>query len=134
MSDRAIAVSCSVGLFVVATAIGLTGADKPPPLGLLWLVSGLVLVSVAVYMRLMANVRLLGTRRLARFGWIAVEGLVGGVALGVFLTLATGGGPEGSTHITDLALWFGVTGVVGAVFAVIVWAVALGLRAARRQG
>ncbi len=131
MSDHTIAVSCSVGLFLSTTAIGLAGADRPPPLGFLALVAALAILSAVGYRRLLANMRALGSRRWGRFVSVGVEGLVGGVALAIALTLGFRGGPEGSTRPSDLAIWFVVVGVVGALAAMIVWAVALGLRARR---
>jgi hypothetical protein len=131
MSDHTIAVSCAVGLFVTATAIGLAGADKPPPLGFFVLMAALAVLSAVAYLRLLANMRSLGHRRWGRFVHVGVEGLAGGLALAILLTLAFRGGPEGSTRPADLVIWFEVVGIVGALAAMVVWAVALGLRGRR---
>jgi hypothetical protein len=132
VSDHAIAISCSVGLFLSTTAIALAVAAKPPPLGFLVLVAVLAVLSAVAYLRLLANMRALGSRRWGRFVYVAVEGLVGGLALAVFLTLAFRGGPEGSTRPADLVIWFELVGVIGALAAMVAWAAALGLRARRR--
>jgi hypothetical protein len=131
LSDHAIAVSCSIGLFLSATAIGLAVAAKPPPLGFLVLVAALAVLSAVAYLRLLANMRSLGSRRWGRFVHVAVEGLAGGLALAILLTLAFRGGPEGSTRPADLVIWFEFVGVGGALAAMLVWAAALGLRARR---
>jgi Kef-type K+ transport system membrane component KefB len=131
VSDRTIALSCSVGLFLTATAVALAAAEKPPPVGFLTLVVALAVLSAVTYVRLLANMRSLGTRRWGRFVHVAVEGLAGGLALAIVLTLAFRGGPEGSTRPADLVIWLEVVGVVGALAAIAVWAAALGLRARR---
>jgi hypothetical protein len=131
VSDHTIALSCSVGLFLSATAVALAGADKPPPLGFLVLVAALAVLAAVAYLRLLTNMRSLGSHRWGRFVHVAVEGLAGGLALAIVLTLAFRGGPEGSTRPADLAIWFEVVGVVGALAAIAVWAAALGLRARR---
>ncbi len=131
MGDQAIAASCSLGLFAVAVAIGLAGADKPPPPGFLILVAALAVLSAVAYLRLVANLRALGDLRWGRFVQVGVEGLLGGVALALSLTVITGGGPEGSIQPGDIAMLCVVAGVVGAVAAVLVWTAALGLRARR---
>jgi hypothetical protein len=131
LGDHAIAASCSLGLFVVAVAIGLAGADKPPPPGFLILVAALAVLSAVAHLRLVANLRALGDLRWGRFVRIGVEGLLGVVALALSLTVITGGGPEGSTRSGEIAILCVVVGIVGAVAAVLVWAAALGLRARR---
>jgi hypothetical protein len=131
VSDHTVALSCSVGLFLSTTAIGLAGADKPPPLGFLALVAALAVHSTVAYWRLLANMSALGGRRWGRFVRVGVEGLAAEFALAIVLTLRFPGGTEGSTRLYDLAIWFGVTGVLGVLAAITVWTVALGLTARR---
>ena len=136
MSDRAIATTCSVALFVVATAVAFAGADKPPPLGFLVLVAALGALSVTAYLRLLAHLRALGARRWGRFGRVALEGLVGGSALATVLVLTSAGEPSVAPGPADLAVWFLVAAAAGSLGAMMVWAVALGLRMLgnRRRG
>ena len=136
MGDRAIATTCSVTLFVVATAVAFAGADRPPPLGFFVLVVALGALSVVARLRLLAHLRALGARRWGRFGRVALEGLVAGSALAAFLVLISTGEPSVTPGPIDLAIWFLVAAAAGSLATLAVWAVALGLRVlgSRQQG
>ena len=68
MTDNSIALACSSGLFIGTVATAFAGADKPPPLGLLWLVAILAAVCVGVFVPLKRHLaaRRAGERRRAR--------------------------------------------------------------------
>lgn len=131
MSDHAIAIICAAALFVSAVAVALAGADKSPPSGFLVLVVALAAVSVIACWRLVVHLRELGTRRWARFGRVGAEGLIAGLALGGAMVFASPGEPSVSMGAIDLVVWFAVTGIVGAVGGMAIWALALGLRRLR---
>ena len=124
MTDNRIAAICSSALFIGLVALGLAGADKPPPPMFLGFVALLAAIASLVYVRLRAYLskRRARTARLAVRA--AVEGLVAGLVLVAVLTLAGGGEPSVSPSLASTATGFAVGGTVGAVLAAATYAVA----------
>lgn len=133
MSDRAIAATRAIALFVSTAGIAFAGSDRPPPPGFLLLVAGLAAISTVAYLRIVVHMRALGTRPWAQFARVGLEGLVGGVVLAGFLALNSAGEPSIGVRPVDAAIWFMVAGTIGWLGSVALWAAALGMRRCRRQ-
>jgi hypothetical protein len=128
MSDRSIAAVCAAGLFVVAVAIGLAGADKPPPLGFLWLVGILAVLCAGVFVWLQRKLaaRAAGVRvGLLR---VAAAGLAAGVVAAVVLSVISHGEPSISVPVASRLLGLVVAGVAGMALAFATWLVAAHLQ------
>ncbi|NTU72438.1 MAG: hypothetical protein HGB10_11555 [Coriobacteriia bacterium] len=121
MTDPSIAGVISLCLFVSTVAVGLAGADKPPPLGFLWLVGVLAAACLFAFRRLKRH---LGSRREGRLGQtrrIAVEGAAAGLGIAVVLLLMGGRAQEVSVSIVDRAIGLLVFSAAGSVVALVGW-------------
>jgi drug/metabolite transporter (DMT)-like permease len=124
VTDRSIAGVVAGGLFVTTVAIGLAGADKPPPLGFLWLVAALAATCLFGFYRLNRHLSVRGeaaglTRR------VAVEGA--GVGLAMVLVFSLVGGAEQGVTVDMASRLIGVAVLVcvGSVVALMGWFVAV---------
>ena len=129
MTDSSIALACASGLLVGLVATAFAGADKPPPLGFLWLVVILAAASVGVFIRLkrhLASGRA-GERRRARL--VGVEGMIGGVGVAVALAAIGGGEPSVVVSLESRLLGLALAAAVGAILALTVWLIAAQLQA-----
>jgi hypothetical protein len=137
MTNRSIAGLVSGVLFIVTVALGLAGADKPPPLGFLWLVTALAAVCYLGFFQLMRRLN----ARAAGGGWLAarmaLEGALAGIA--IMLTLMAVGGAEPQVDVTVTGRLVGavVFGCAGCLAALAAWLAAAGLQSrfgrSRRQ-
>jgi len=105
----------------------LAGADKPPPLGFLWIIVGLVAICVAIGLALPWLWRVRKRSGVWSVLWrtTTLGALVGFVLAALF---GLGGSGEPSTPPMDgidYAIWFTVLTIVGAVNGVIVGLVAI---------
>jgi len=129
VTDNSIALACSSGLFIGTVATAFAGADKPPPLGFLWLVVILAAVCVGVFVRLKRHLaaRRAGERR--RVGRVGVEGMIGGAGLAVALAAIGGGEPSILVPVESRLLGLVFAAAVGAVLALAVWSIAVQMQA-----
>ncbi len=105
----------------------LAGADKPPPLGFLWIVVGLVVICTGIGLALPWLWRVRDQSSVWSVLWrtTTLGALVGFVLAALF---GLGGSGEPSTpplDEVDYAIWFAVVTIVGTVNGVIVGLVAV---------
>jgi hypothetical protein len=105
----------------------LAGSDKPPPLGFLWIVAGLVVICVAIGLALPWLWRVREQSGVWSVLWrtTTLGALVGFVLAALF---GLGGSGEPSAPPMDgidYAIWFTVLTIVGAVNGLIVGLVAI---------
>jgi len=131
VSDRRVAITCAAALFVATIATALAAADKPPPPGFLVLAAALAILSACAYLRLRVHLSALAGEVHVRVSGIALEGLGGGFALALFLTLVCSGEPSMTVGVIDRLIWFAVCGVIGVLGASAVWALAVWMRRRR---
>ena len=110
------------GFFVVWLLVMLAGSDKPPPLGFLWIVAGLVVICVSIGLALP---RLWRVREQSGVWSVLRRTTTLGALVGFVLAalFALGGSGEPSAPPMDgidYAIWFTVVTIVGAVNGVIV--------------
>ena len=115
------------GFFVLWLLMMLAGADKPPPLGFLWIIVGLVAICVAIGLALPWLWRVRERSGVWSVLWrtTTLGAFVGFVLAALF---GLGGSGEPSTPPMggiDYAIYFTVVTIVGAVHGVIVGLVAL---------
>ena len=115
------------GFFLVWLLVMLAGSDKPPPLGFLWIVAGLVVICVAIGLALPYLWRVRERSGVWSVVWrtTTLGALVGFVLAALF---GIGGSGEPSAPPMDgidYAIWFTVLTIVGAVNGVIAGLVAI---------
>jgi len=118
------------GFFLVWLLVMLAGSDKPPPLGFLWIVAGLVVICVAIGLALPYLWRVRERSGVWSVVWrtTTLGALVGFVLAALF---GIGGSGEPSAPPMDgidYAIWFTVVTIVGAVNGAIVAFVSVLLR------
>jgi len=116
--------------FIVWLLVMLAGSDKPPPLGFLWIVVGLVVICVAVGLALPGLWRV---RELPGVWSVLWRTTTLGALVGFVLAALFGLGGSGQPSAPpmdglDYAIWFTVLTIVGAVNGVIVGLVAINAR------
>ena len=114
-------------LFTVWLLVMLAGSDKPPPLGFLWIVAGLVVICVAIGLALPWLWRVREQSGVWSVLWrtTTLGALIGFVLAALF---GLGGSGEPSAPPMDgidYAIWFTVLTIVGAVNGLIVGLVAI---------
>lgn len=118
------ALVCALVGFGATSALALTGADWPPPIGFLWLEALLAALAVIVYFRVRS--RLATGARGRRNPPAAFEGFVAGLVSGLILLLVRSPGePDITPTSVDNLIGFAVVGLMGAVAAQALWALAL---------
>jgi drug/metabolite transporter (DMT)-like permease len=121
VTDRFIACVVAGCLFVVTVAIGLAGADKPPPIGFLWLVGALAIACLVGFSRLGKHLRARnqGVRGLGRR--VAFEGALVGLAIMLALSLLGGGVHEVPVTFVSQLIGAGVLACAGGLVALAAW-------------
>ena len=115
------------GFFIVWLLVMLAGSDRPPPLGFLWIVAGLVVICVAIGFALPWLWRVREQAGVWSVLWrtTTLGALVGFVLAALF---GLGGSGEPSAPPMggiDYAIWFTVLTIVGVINGVIVGLVAI---------
>ena len=128
MTDGAIAAACATGMFVTTVAIGLAGADKPPPPGFLLLVGVVGVLGVVAFNRLKTHLTARRARR-PRIGLrVGLEGMAAGASAALTLSLLGGGEPSVVVSLASRLIGVGVVALAGSVLALMVWLVAAQLQ------
>jgi uncharacterized membrane protein len=91
----------------------LAGADKPPPMGFLWIVMALALSALAVYWRIPTYVEWFQTQQPGRLPRVALEGLMAGLAVATPFALLGPGEPSIAMQPVDYVGWFAALGLIG---------------------
>lgn len=129
VTNRSISGACAAGLFVLAVAIALLGADKPPPPGFLWLVGLIALLCLVAFLRLQAYLAAGTPGRWVTGLRVGVEGMAGGGIAMLVLSIFGSGEPGVTVSAGDRLLGVGAAALAGAVFALLTWTAALCLKA-----
>ena len=133
MTDRSIAAVCASVLFVIAVAIGVAGADRPPPPGFHLFVGVVGVLCFVAFVRIKAH---LAARAAGRTGVglrVGLEGMAAGISAVVALSLIGGGEPGVVVPLISRLIGVGAGALAGAAFAAMAWlaAVQLQVRAGR---
>ena len=91
----------------------LAGADKPPPIGFLWIALAIALSAVAVYWRIPTYVHWSQTQQPGRLLRVALEGVVAGLVVATPFALFGGGEPSAPIQPSAYVGWFAISGLVG---------------------
>ena len=122
--EARIAAVCTVGLFLLLTAVALAGADRPPPPRFTWLVIAFGVLSAVAHLRLKNHLSALRRTGGGQPGAVALEGCAAGFSLGLFAVVLGGGEPSVTPSLLDRLMGFGVLGVLGAGCALALWWIA----------
>ena len=103
----------AVGFFTFWLTVLLAGADKPPPVGFLWIALAVALSAMVVYRRIPTDIEWFRTKKPRRLLRVALEGLLAGLVVATPFALFGGGKPSIPMQPVAYAGWFAILGVVG---------------------
>ena len=111
----------AIFFFLFWTLVLLAGADKPPPLGFVWIVLAVAVCAVVVYWRIPTYIDWQRTQRSGRFWRVILDGFVAGLLVALPFALAGGGEPSVTPQASDYVIWFIVVGLMGVVNSVVLY-------------
>ena len=111
----------AVLFFVFWTLVLLAGADKPPPLGFVWIVLAVAVCAVVVYWRIPTYIDWQCTKRSGRFWRVILDGLVAGLLVALPFALAGGAETSVTPQASAYVIWFIVVGLMGVVNSVVLY-------------
>jgi hypothetical protein len=115
----------AAGFFGIWVAILYAGADHPPPIGFLWLIVLVLACATVVYLRVPRYATWSSTRRRGRMLLVVLDGAIAGLVTGsipmVFRFRENPAVPD--ITVTGVLTWFAVLVAMGAVNAVLVYAI-----------
>ena len=91
----------------------LAGADKPPPIGFLWIVLVIALSALVVYWRTPTYVQWSQTQQPRRLLRVALEGFVAGLVVAMPFALFGGGEPSIPMQPIAYVAGFAILGLMG---------------------
>jgi hypothetical protein len=103
----------AAGFFFFWLVILLAGADKPPPIGFLWIVLVIALSAMVVYWRIPTYVQWSQEKKRGRLLRVALEGFVAGLVVAMPFALSGSGEPSITMQPIDYVIWFVVLGMMG---------------------
>ena len=113
MSDQKTALINAIIFFFFWLLVLLAGADKPPPIGFLWIVLVIALSALVVYRRIPTYVQWSQTQQPRRLLRVALEGFVAGLVVAMPFALRGSGEPSITMQPIDYVGWFVVLGMMG---------------------
>jgi hypothetical protein len=113
MSTQKTAGINAIGFFFFWLVVLLAGADKPPPIGFLWIVLVIALSALVVYWRIPTYVQWSQTQQPRRLLRVALEGFVAGLVVAMPFALFGAGEPSITRQPIDYVIWFVVLGMMG---------------------
>jgi hypothetical protein len=103
----------AVVFFIFWLVVLLAGADKPPPIGFLWIVLVVALSALVVYWRIPTYVQWFQTQQPGRLRRVALEGLMAGLAVATPFALLGPGEPSIAMQPIAYVGWFTILGLMG---------------------
>ncbi len=121
MSYRKIAFINAIVFFIFWLLVLLAGADKPPPLGFVWLVLAVAVCSAVVYWRVPTYIDWASKRRAGRHWRVLLDGAVAGLLIALPFAIKGGGEPTVTMRPLDYVIWFAVLAVMGMLNSVAIY-------------
>jgi len=91
----------------------LAGADKPPPIGFLWLIPLIALSAIVVYWRVPTYIHWSQKQKPGRLLHVAQEGFLAGLVVATPFALFGSGEPSVTIQPIDYMVWFAILGLMG---------------------
>ena len=91
----------------------LAGADRPPPIGFLWLIPVIALSAVVAYWRIPTYILWSQTQKPGRLPRVALEGFLAGLVVTTPFALFGSGEPTVRMQPVDYVGWFAILGLMG---------------------
>lgn len=113
MTSRRIAAINGIVFFFFWVLVLLSGADKPPPLGFLWLAAAVAICAAVVFWRVPTYIDWYRSQRPGRLWRVALEGLAAGLVVAIPFVLKGSGEPSITVQPIDYAIWFAILGMMG---------------------
>ena len=111
----------AIFFFLFWTLVLLAGADKPPPLGFVWIVLAAAVCAIVVFWRIPTYIDWQRSQRSGRFWRVILDGFVAGLLVALPFALAGGGEPSVTPQASDYVIWFIVVGLMGVVNSVVLY-------------
>jgi len=103
----------AAGFFFFWLVVLLAGADKPPPIGFLWIVLVIALSAMVVYWRIPTYIQWSQEKKWGRVLRVALEGFVAGLLVAMPFARSGSGEPSITMQPIDYVIWFFVLGMMG---------------------
>ncbi len=113
MNLQKIAAINAAGFFFFWLVVLLAGADKPPPIGFLWIVLFIALSATIVYWRIPTYIHWSQTQKPGRLLRVALEGFLAGLVVATPFALFGSGEPTVRMQPIDYVGWFAILGLTG---------------------
>ena len=123
MHPRRIAAINAILFVLFWLLILLAGADKPPPVGFLWLVIAVAAFASVVYWRVPTYIDWYRTQRPGRQWRVLLEGIAAGIVVAVPFALRGIVEPSISAQAVDYVIWFALVGFMGAINSTAIYAI-----------
>ena len=121
MSLRKIAAINAIVFFVFWLLVLLAGADKPPPIGFIWIVLTVGICAAVVYWRVPTYIDWARTRRVGRYWRVLLDGAVAGTIIALPFALQGSGEPSVTMQPVDYVIWFSVLAGMGILNSVAIY-------------
>ena len=103
----------AVGFFLFWLVVLLAGADRPPPIGFLWLVPVIALSALVVYWRIPSYIQWSKQKKRGRLLHVTLEGFLAGLVVAAPFVLFGSGEPTVPMQYIDYVGWFAILGIMG---------------------
>jgi hypothetical protein len=123
VSIQKIAAINAAGFFFFWLVVLLAGADKPPPIGFLWIVLVLALSAMVVFWRVPTYIHWSQTQKPGRILRVAVEGFWAGLVVATPFVLFGGGEPSVPMQPIAYLGWFAILGLMGMLNSLTLYAI-----------
>ena len=101
----------------------LAGADKPPPIGFIWIIIAVAVCAAVVFWRIPFYIEWAQTRRRGRFWRVLLDGTVAGLLIALPFAISGSGEPSVTMRPVDYVIWFAVLAVMGIFNSVTLYAI-----------
>ena len=113
----------AVAFFFFWLLVLLAGADKPPPIGFIWIIIAVAVCAAVVYWRIPFYIEWAQARRRGRFWRVFLDGTVARLLIALPFALRGGGEPSVTMQPVDYVIWFAVLAVMGILNSVALYAI-----------
>lgn len=134
MTSKSIASGAAGSFFILWLAVLLAGADFPPPIGFIWIISLDAIAAGLVYYRVPTYINWMDTGKRGRWLCALLDGAAAGIIFALVTTLSnrTGEPSVPPPNVTEYLIWFTILGIVGAINAIGIYGIVNLLR--RKMG
>ena len=123
MKSEKIALANAGAFFFLWLVVLLAGADKPPPIGFLWIVLIIAICTAVVYWRVPTYVEWGQTQLRGSLLRVALEGFLAGLVVAMPFVFLGSGNPTIPMGATAYVVWFVILGLMGMLNSVMLYVI-----------